>query len=108
MRNISKILVAFLCLTILSCVTTATPTYAAELDLKFDNHDIGAANSWYQPVIIRNVPNRNYAWTCIGDVYYNDGKSLHYTGIVEHFYGICQHIYVQYTKGRILVVLKLD
>ncbi len=74
MKNISKILVAFLCLTILSGVLTVTPTYAAELDLKFDKHDIGTANSWFQPVIIRNVPGRSYAWTCIGDVYYNDGK----------------------------------
>lgn len=36
MKVISKILVTFLCLTILSGVTSVTPTYAAELDLKFD------------------------------------------------------------------------
>jgi hypothetical protein len=47
MINISNILVAFLCLAILSCVTTATPTYAADLDLKFDNHNIATAKSGF-------------------------------------------------------------
>jgi hypothetical protein len=110
MNNIYKMIVAFLCLTVLFGVITAKPAYAAELDLKFDTHDIGTANSWFQPVIIRNVPNRNYAWTCIGDVYYNDGKkpSLYWDSgallwyMPTHLCAIYKKPYISGSKIRLI------
>ena len=61
-----------LCLTMITGITSAAPTYAADMDLKFDYHDLHTKDSWFQPVIIRNVPGRNYAWTCYGSVYFDE------------------------------------
>jgi hypothetical protein len=83
---------------------------AAEMDLKFDNHNIGTLNSWFQPVIIRNVPNRNYAWTCVGDVYYSDGKkpSLYWDSgallwyMPTHLCAISKKPYIRGAKIRLI------
>jgi hypothetical protein len=67
MKNVSLILLAMLSLTFFVGITS--PTYAAELDLKTDTHDLNTQNSWFQPAVIRNSVNgRSYAWTVQGQV----------------------------------------
>lgn len=70
MKNKSGILASMLCLTMLSGLTFTEPTYAADLDLTFDYHDLNTINSWFQPWVQRRVPGQNFAWTAIGSVYY--------------------------------------
>ena len=71
MKNISKILVAMLCLTMITGITLAEPTYAInDLGLRIDNHNLNTASSWFQPVVVRQVSGRSYAFTVAGPVYF--------------------------------------
>lgn len=58
-----------LCLTFVFSTTTPT-TYAGDLGLRVDTHNLNTVNSWFQPYVERKVTGRSYAWTVTGPVYF--------------------------------------
>ena len=71
MRIISKIFIALLFLTLTTSIASISPIYAIDdLGLRIDNHNLNSASSWFQPVVVRQISGRSYAFTVAGPVYF--------------------------------------
>ena len=87
-------------------LTSAAPIYAInDLTLRIDSHNLNTASSWFQPVVVRQVSGRSYAFTVAGPVYFTKeskkwpGAYLDSSSLPFYMPYICKEYRSPYIKG---------